>query len=78
MPFKYELRESDRSRIENSFTYHAPKDDQPARYELLRSLARDLAIITLETVPEGRERSLAITNLEQYVMWANKGIACGE
>jgi hypothetical protein len=30
---------------------------------------------TLLTIPESRERSLAITNLEQSSMWANKAIA---
>lgn len=75
---KYEVRPSDLERINNSFTYHAPKDDQPARYEILRGTARELAILILETVPEGRERSSAITKLEESIMWANKGIACGE
>lgn len=61
--------------IEKRFTYHAPKDDQPARYERLRSKAKELAKLINELVPECREQSSAFTNLEQAVMWANAGIA---
>lgn len=64
--------------IENSFTYHAPKADQPGRYTRLRAAAKDLAELICELCPESRERSLAITNLQQAVMWANSSIACNE
>lgn len=57
------------------FTYHPTKAGQAEVYEKLRALARDLALqITIE-VPDSREQSLAITHLEQAVMWANAGIA---
>lgn len=64
--------------IDNSFTYHAPKDTQPARYELLRRKARELAIEIVDKTPPSREQSLAITKLEECIMWANKAIACNE
>ena len=64
--------------VENSFTYHAPKDSQPVRYVDLRDTAKELAKKILTMVPPGREQSLAITKLEECIMWANKGIACGE
>lgn len=57
------------------FTYHAPKPGQPAIYEELRGGALELAAKVDELVPDGREKSLAITNLEQVVFWANAGIA---
>lgn len=66
------------ARVEKSFTYQAPKGDQPQRYEWLRSEAKDLAIQIMDFCPESRERSLAITHLEQAVMWANKAIAVNE
>jgi hypothetical protein len=61
--------------IENNFTYHAPKEGQPAKYEELRTQAKSLAYKIVDLVPASRERSLALTNLEQAIFWANAGIA---
>ena len=64
--------------VEKNYTYHPPKDDQPMRYTAIRSNARHLAEIITETCPESRERSLALTKLEECVMWANASIARNE
>lgn len=64
--------------IDNSFTYHPPKNDQSARYEVLRNNAKELAILIVQITPKSREQSLAITKLEESIMWANKAIACNE
>lgn len=61
--------------IENNFTYHAPQGDQPRRYDLIRSTARGFAEIIDETCPDSREKSLAMTKLEECSMWANASIA---
>jgi hypothetical protein len=61
--------------IDCNFTYHAPKDGQPEIYQDIRTLAKELALDINEVVPEGREKSLALTKLEEAVMWANAGIA---
>lgn len=61
--------------IENNFSYHAPKKGQPELYELIRSEAKALAYLLHESVPDGREKSLAMTKLEEAVFWANAGIA---
>lgn len=61
--------------IENAFTYHAPKPGQPEKYQAIREKAKELAYLIDELVPDSREKSLAQTNLEQAVMWANAGIA---
>ena len=60
------------------FTYHQPHGDQPERYEQIRDSARVLAILVENLCPESRERSLAITKLEESVMWANASIARNE
>lgn len=65
-------------RIENNFTYHAPQADQPERYTLIRDTARNLALLLAQTCPESRELSLALTALEEAVMWANASIARNE
>ena len=64
--------------LENRFTYHAPKDDQPERYVAIRNMASDLAAHILAMTPESREQSLAITKLEEVVFWANASIARNE
>lgn len=65
----------DHAELKRRFTYHAPAGDQPARYNELRDKALDLAIDINERVPDCRERALALTHLEQAIMFANAGIA---
>jgi len=64
--------------IENIFTYHAPFGDQTDRYNKIRESAKATAAVILELAPESRERSLALTNLEQAIFWANAAIARNE
>ena len=68
----------DHAELDKRFTYHAPKDDQPARYVELRDGARWFAAAILEYTPSSREQSLAITALEESVFWANAAIARNE
>lgn len=70
-------REKNKS-IENNFTYHPPIGDQQSRYELLRDRAKELAYFFDTQCPPSREKSLAITKLEEAVMWANAAIARNE
>lgn len=65
-------------KLRNSFTYHPPKEGQNDKYVELRDHAHRLALDINDLVPESREKSLAITKLEECIMWANKGIACNE
>jgi hypothetical protein len=64
--------------VDNVFKYHTPKDDQPARYQAIRSKAKELATLIQEATPASREQSVALTNLQQAVMWANAAIAINE
>lgn len=64
--------------INNRFEYHAPKGDQAARYEMNRENFATLAKLLRDNCPESRELSLAMTNLEQAMMWANAAIARNE
>jgi hypothetical protein len=61
--------------LERNFTYHAPKEGQPAKYEALRSKAKELAYLIEELCPASRERSVAMTELETSIFWANAAIA---
>ena len=75
---KYELAQVQINHLANVFTYHAPKEGQPEKYRQLRSMAKQLATTYYELVPESRERSIALTKLEESIMWANSGIARNE
>lgn len=64
--------------IEGTFTYRKPFGDQPQRYETLRAKAKELATLVESLCPDSREKSLAFTNLQQTIMWANAAIAINE
>ena len=64
--------------IERNFTYHAPKPGQPAKYMVIRDTAKGLAMLIHDNCPDSRERSIAMTKLEECVMWANASIARNE
>lgn len=40
---KNKLTDAELQQLENSYTYHPPKDDQPARYVEIRDKAKELA-----------------------------------
>ena len=61
--------------IERDFTYHAPKEGKPEKYERIRDEAKALAHTINDLAPDSREKSLAKTKLEEAVMWANAAIA---
>jgi hypothetical protein len=65
----------DLKEIQNRFTYHAPKEGQPAIYEELRERAKLMALALDSLCPESRELSLALTKLDEVVFWANAAIA---
>lgn len=66
------------STIEHNFTYHPPKPGQPQKYTDIRDFAKGLALLIDSTCPDSREKSLALTKLEESVMWANAAIARNE
>jgi len=64
--------------INNTFTYHAPKNDQPARYERLRDEAKFLAKLIDSSCPQSAERTIALRKLQECIMFANASIAINE
>ena len=60
--------------IEKRFTYHSPKGREH-RFQTLRDNAKSLAYEIKKQCPDSRERSLALTKLEEVIMWANASIA---
>jgi len=61
--------------LNDVFSYHAPKGDQPARYEKLRAAAKVFAQAVLECAPDCADRSAALRHVREAVMVANAAIA---
>jgi len=66
------MKQSD---LDNRFMYHPPKEGQPDIYTEIRAGAKWLAMLVNDKCPEGREKSLAVTHIEEAVFWANAAIA---
>ena len=67
-----------KARIENEFTYHAPKGDQTDRYVRIRDKGKELALEILECTPICDDQHAAIRKVREAVMTANAAIACTE
>ena len=61
--------------MERDFSTHAVNEMQVAHMQALRDSAKELATMIEAMVPEGREKSLAYTRVEEAVFWANAGIS---
>lgn len=61
--------------IDNNFTHHAPKEGQGEIYKNIRDMAKRFAHLIDDSMPDSREKSLAITKLEEAVFWSNAGIS---
>lgn len=65
--------------IVHNFTYHGRRG-RVADFTAIREKAKELAELIDKTVEEdapqgGREKALAITKIEEAVMWANAALA---
>lgn len=65
----------DRKDLDNRFMYHKPDDDTALKHQQIRLGCRELADDLNHLLPEGREKSLAITHLEEVMMWSNAALA---
>lgn len=58
-----------------NLTHHRPTESTIAQIEELRDAAKEFANVIEVFCPKARETSLAMTNLEQALMWAVASIA---
>jgi len=63
--------------MDNRFTYHPPSEEKAVKHVQIREHGRTLAELIDGMVPDGREKSLALTKIEEAIMWANAGLARG-
>jgi len=61
--------------LENRFSYHAPTTFKVGLHGVVREKLLLLAEELSEFLPDGREKSLFITKLEEAMFWANAAIA---
>jgi hypothetical protein len=64
--------------LKNTFQYHRPSGNQAERYERLRDEGGKLAHMIATNTPESREQSVALTKLQEVIMFANAAIAINE
>lgn len=65
----------DTADLENRFTYHAPPPENTQKFVQIRGEVRRVAELLNDLCPESREKSLAVTHLEDAVFWAIASIA---
>jgi hypothetical protein len=66
----------DAADLSNRFEYHPPlTDDVKSMHEAVRAEFGATADSMNDLLPEGREKALVMTNLEQAMFWANAAIA---
>jgi hypothetical protein len=63
------------SELENRFSYHAPSDEKIVKHSQVRATLQAVAEGFEEFLPDSREKSLALTKLEEAMFWANASIA---
>jgi hypothetical protein len=61
--------------IRHRFAYHAPDDVRKEQHQLIRDALGAVAQEFQADLPDGREKSLALTKLEEAMFWANAAIA---
>lgn len=63
------------ARLNWDFGYHEPDEDRLAKHVATRDKCWELASYINQNVPDCREKSLAITKIEEAMFWANAAIA---
>lgn len=62
--------------MDDRFKHHPPKsEDTIARHQAARVGADDFFNLIQQLAPEGREKSLAMTKVEEALFWLNAAIA---
>ena len=65
----------DQAETSRRFTHYPPDAERAKGHEIVRGTLGSLANWLAVVLPEGREKSQAITKLEEVMFWANAAIA---
>lgn len=74
----YETTKQMKEDLDKRFTYYSSKSNQSNRLSGLCLRGKSFSEYIVENTPESREQSLALTKLEEVVMWANSAIIRNE
>ena len=70
------ISEEARTLIDQAFNHHPPSDlDVGHAHGFIRNELKHVALVVMQLCPGSRERSLALTKLEEAMFWANSAIA---
>jgi hypothetical protein len=62
--------------IENRFAFHSAPDEARANdHTSARQILHSAADLLNDLIPDGREKALVMTKLEEAMFWANAGLA---
>lgn len=62
--------------LTNRFGYHKAIPETIEKHKHIRAMFLEVAHSLNENLPEGREKSLAFTALQEAAMWSNASVAC--
>jgi hypothetical protein len=65
----------DEEEVLQRFDFHAATEVTKPQHKAIRAEYKALAQIILDSVPDSRERSLALTALHDSMVWCNAAIA---
>jgi len=66
----------DANDLQQRFQHHPPRNDADIKaHEAIRETCRQAAVTIMGQTPASREQSLAVTKLEEAMMWANAALA---
>ena len=68
-------RDIDPADLANRFMFHPATEITGPKHDVWRAKCFELAAHMVATLPAGREKSLAVTALEECMMWGNAAIA---
>lgn len=61
--------------LNDRFHYHAPSEEGIVRHAELSEAFTSLAVLIDDICPDGREKSLVLTKLEEGKFWASAAVA---
>jgi hypothetical protein len=66
----------DQAEVDHRFAFHAATtEEKRMAHGSVRMECQDLALFLNEKLPDGREKAVAITKLEEVMFWANAALA---